>query len=535
MTDLTTRTRAGLKWSYLATLAQALVSLLILTVLSRLLSPTDFGLFGIALIYVSLAEMATKFGIGPSVVQRLHLTHRHVEVAFALSVVLGVVMTAAGWLFAPLFGAFFDAPMMPQILRALSVTFAIAGCGSVPEHLLQRYFEFKRLTTINVLSYAVGYGLTAIVMACLEFGLWSLVWATIVRSTMHTLMVIRYSPLPLRPRLAVRDAADLLGFATGFSLTQILHWIAQQSSPFVIGRWLGASSLGYYTRAYSLVSPPLKLGFTLMTVLFPAMSERQQRRESLRVIYVHGIEMLSLVALPVVALVIVTAPDIVAVVLGRQWDAVVPIFQVLALIILFSTCEAMNPPLLRALGAVYGEARSQMIFALLMVIGSWFGSRWGLGGVAVATVGAWCAVHLLMTRLSLSFLDLSWRSVLRCHLPSLWVSVWAALALWLTVQQLRAVLLPVPALLVIELLVWIVTVVVAMYFAPPFARPLFVEWLVKGIRLDSMGKPGRYLGTGLVWLLEAGRNRIRGGCSEKRDNDKRRTECANTDPGSHSP
>ena len=529
------RTLAGLKWTYLAILAQGLVSLLTLTVLSRLLSPADFGLFGIALIYMSLAEMVTKFGIGPSVVQRLHLTQGHVGVAFTLSVVLGTVMTAAGWLFAPLFSALFDAPMMPQILRALSVTFAIVSCGSVPAHLLQRHLEFRRLMTVNVLSYAVGYGFTAIVMACLEFGLWSLVWATIVRSAMHTLMVILYSPLPFRPRLALRETADLLGFGTGFSLTLMFHWIAQQSGPFVIGRWLGVSALGYYTRAYSLISPPLNLGFTLMAVLFPAMSERQQHRESLRVVYVNGIEMLSLVVLPVVTLLIITAPDSVAVVLGGQWEAVVPIFQVLALIILFSTWEAMNVPLLRALGAVYSEARLRIAFALFMVIGSWLGSRWGVGGVAVATVGVCCTFQLLMTRLSLSFLDLSWRSVLRCHLPSLWVSVWAALALWLTVQQLRAVLLPVFALFIIELLVWIVAVVMAMYFAPPFARPLFVDWLVKVMRFDAMGKRGRYLGRGLVWLLEAGRNRVRGDCSGKRDNDERSTGYAHTDPSSNSP
>ena len=347
----------------------------------------------------------------------------------------------------------------------------------------------------KALSLAIGYGLTAIVMALLGFGVWSLslIWGTIMRHVLHTLIVIQYALPPLRPRVAIGEASDLLSYGVGFSLAWGFNLIAQQSGPLVIGRWLGVASLGYYTRAYALISVPLRLSWTVIPVLFPAMSGRQHQRERLRDIYLHGVELLSLMALPVSVFVFVSAPESVAVILGKQWDAVVPVLQTLALTIPFIACESMNPPLLRALGMVYRETFIQGIFAVLIVIGTWLGSRWGLSGVAAAIVMAWMCVHLLMTQAALLALELHWRRLLRCHLPALWAGTWAALALWLTVPQVRSLSLPVWLSFTIEILVWGVTVVLAVYHAPSFARSAGIHWGLTHLDFDALGTPGRYV------------------------------------------
>ena len=129
--SLISRTQAGLKWSYLVVIVQALLSLLVLAILSRLLSPVDFGRIGIALIFVALAETISRMGIGPALVQRSNLTPRHIEAAFTLSMVFGFGMTVAVWLFAPLGGLFFGDPVIPQILGILCVAFVITGFGNV--------------------------------------------------------------------------------------------------------------------------------------------------------------------------------------------------------------------------------------------------------------------------------------------------------------------------------------------------------------------------------------------------------------------
>ena len=154
--------------------------------------------------------------------------------------------------------------------------FFIEGVGIVPAHLLCRDLRFKQLMVARILAYSVGYGLTAVVLAFQGFGVWSLVWGEIMHRVIYTTMLIRYSPRDLRPGWGLREAADLLSRGAGFSLARIFEFIAGLGGSFVIGRWLGAASLGYYTRTDRLILLPRSyVGISLSEVLFPAMAQRQ--------------------------------------------------------------------------------------------------------------------------------------------------------------------------------------------------------------------------------------------------------------------
>ena len=491
--SLTARTLAGLKWSYLSAALQAMLSLLILAVLSRLLAPSDFGLLAIALIFVLAMETAGKVGVGPAIVQRLELTDRHVETGATLSLALGAVMAATLWLAAPLAGRFFAEPLLPSMLRALSPVFVVTGAGVVSEHLLRRQLRFDRLAAAHILSQSVGYGLVTIVMALKGFGVWALVAGTLMRHVLFTAIVVAFRPPPARLRLARREALDLLGFGAGHSLVSVFNTIAQQGGLLVVGRWLGAAPLGHYTRAHRIATLPLDAGLVLLNVLFPAMSERQRDTGRLGTVYLHGVEALSLVALPASVAMVVLAPEIVAVVLGGQWDDAVPVLQVLAAGVVFQVYDSLNVPCIRALGAVWREAGRQAVYALLVVAGAWLGSRWGVGGVAVAVVCAWVVAHVLMTRISLSLLGLSWRRLLRRHLPALWVGAWSGFALCLAAWQVRTLPIPAGARLGLELAAWGAAALAAMYLAPSPARPASLHWVLPHLRLDAMGAPGRRL------------------------------------------
>ena len=501
-TSLGARALGGAGWSWLTIVARTLLSLLVLAVLSRLLTPGDFGLIGMAWI---LMELATRFGltgIGHALIQQDVLTNRHVETALALSLVLGGAMTAAVWLLAPLLGRFFDEPMVTRPLQALSVACVIVGVGVVPGHLLRRVLRFKPLMVAELLAYLVGYGLIATVLAFRGFGVWALVWGELVRVLIHTATVTLYSPLRQRPRLAAREAADLFSRGVGLSLIQFFDFIVRMGGYFIVGRWLGAASLGYYTRADRLASLPFQYaGGSLFEVAFPAMAQRRRQIDRLRMVYLHGTEALSLAMLPVGIMMLVSAPEIVAAVLGGQWGATVPVLQILALAIPFQTCGILNVAAVRASGAaVYGETWRQAAHAFLVVLGAWFGSRWGLTGVAVAMVGAQIVAHLLMAQAALSLLGLDWRRLLRCHLPALWTGAWVALALWLTARGLRALESPAVPALAVEIVVCGVVAVTVTRHAPSFVHPPSIAWALAHLPFEALGTPGRCMRSGLEWL-----------------------------------
>ena len=249
-----------------------------------------------------------------------------------------------------------------------------------------------------------------------------------------------------------------------------------------------------------ILLPRNYVGQSLFHVLFPAMAQRQQGPERLATIYLHGSEVLSLVALPVSAMLFVCAPEIVSVILGGQWGPVVILLQILAFAVLFQMCDILNFAAIGALGAVYRQAWRQGIHAALVVGGAWYASRWGLEAVVIVIVGAQVLAYLLLTQLTVSLLSVRWRHLLRCCLPALWAGAWAAAALWLTAGQVRAMDLPAVPALALELLAWFAALLAALYYAPSYLRPVSIKWALTNIPFEVLGTPGSYMRKGCKWL-----------------------------------
>ena len=498
---LVARTLGGAVWSYLTTAIRIPLTLLVLAILSRLLTPEDFGLFGIAWILLDLGRRLAQISIGHAIVQQHELTGRQINAGFVLSTAIGFVVAAMLWLLAPAVGRMFDEPATPQLVQALSAVFVIGGVGVVSEHLLRRDLRFRDLAAPDLLSYALGNGITACGLAAWGVGVWALVWGELVRTSIRTAAVIVYAPP--RPRLHVkpRAAADLMFRGAGFSIIQMSDFIAKAGGYFAVGRWLGVASLGYYTRADRLASLLVEyVGGNLFEVAFPAMARRQQRVNRLHAVYRSSVEALSLVMLPASMLMLVTAPEIVFVLLGGQWDAAVPAFRILSLTIPFRLCGVLDVAVVRAMGGVYSESWRQATHAALVVLGVWIGSRRGLSGVAIGIVGAQIVAYLLMAQAALTQLGVRWGDLLRRHLPALWVGSWAVLAVGATAGGLRALAASAAVVLAGEILVWVLAVVAAVRLAPSATRPECIPWALARLPFDVFGTPGRYMRNGLEWL-----------------------------------
>ena len=163
-------------------------------------------------------------------------------------------------------------------------------------------------------------------------------------------------------------------------------------------------------------------------------------------------------------------------------------------------CDILNLAAIGALGAVYRQAWRQGLHAFLVVVGAWYASRWGLGGVAIAIVGAQIASYLLLTQLTMSLLEVRPRQFLRCYLPALWAGAWATVVLWVIADQVRSMALPVGLTLFIEVLAWFAAIIAALYYAPSFVRPVSIHWAMTNMPFDVLGAPGQYLRKGLKWL-----------------------------------
>lgn len=422
----------GLMLQQLGVVVQVVLQLVTLGILARTLSPQDFGVFSVATVFSNFAGLISQMGVGPALVQREELQDAHVATGFTLSVVLGLVFAVLIYLSSPLVAEYYREPMLHAILKFVALTFVISSAATVPISLMQRRLEFGRFVTVNLASYVVGYCLVSVAMALLGYGIWALVGGTLAQATLK--LALGFALGPNKPKLgfSLLVARDLLSFGGGFTLSRIFNYFATQGDYLVLGRIAGANVLGIYSRAYQLMSVPSShLGSVLERVMFPVLARTQRDKLSLARYFLVASRGLALVTMTASALLLVTAPEVVTVVLGAQWDEVVGPFRVMAFALFARTGYKLSDSLAKATGKVYSRAVRELVYALMVMVGTWVGYSGGIVGASVAVSLAIVFNWLIGLALSRRILELSWRDLVRAHAKPAFFGLLTALVAWI--------------------------------------------------------------------------------------------------------
>jgi PST family polysaccharide transporter len=420
-----------------------LLQLLVLGLLSRLVTPEDFGVVSAALVVTGLSAVVSGLGLGPALVQRPKLEQRHLDTAFSASLALGFGLGAAIWLAAPLVATGMRMDRLTPVLRALAWIFPLQALGNVATAVLTRELEFSWLAARDVLTYGLGYGVVGVATAWLGWGVWAIVAAEVAQATVKSALLLAKVP-PSRRLVFDRSAfKDLAYFGGGFTVARLANYTAVYGDNMVTGRFLGPAALGYYGRAYSLMSgPAYAFGAVLDAVLFPAMAKVQDDGRRLAAAYLRGVGLIALIVLPLFAPVIVLAPELIRVVLGPHWQPAIAPFQILAIGMLFRTSYKISDSIARSTGAVYRRAWRQVFYALFVVIGAWIGQHWGIAGVAWGTLVALTFNFFLMASLSLDVAETTWQAFWKVHQPALLLTLASFPLVWAVATGARALGLP---------------------------------------------------------------------------------------------
>lgn len=417
---------------------QIVLKIGVLAILARLVSPEEFGLVGIAVIVVEFSKMFAHMGVGPAIVQFKDLEYRHLTTGFTLSLLLGTGFAGLLLLLAPLLADFFNMAALDQVLRVIAIIFLVDSFTLIGQALLQRNMQFKAIAAVEVASYALGFGAVGVLLAYRGWGVWALVAAHICQAVLQAVFITIIQPFPKSPKFEQQAFKELVYFGGGMTLARIGNFMAVQGDNLVIGRMLGAAALGLYGRAYQLMVMPASLfGTALDKALFPAMAKVQDNRQLLGKAYLTGVSMIALLAIPLSVVIVLLAPEIVLVLLGPAWGAVVLPLQILACSLLFRMSYKMSDSLARATGAVYKRAWRQLLYAALVIAGSYIGQFWGIWGVACGVAVALLANFLLMAQLSMQLTGLRWAELLYVHWHGLLLGAVSGVTTYLLLSFLR--------------------------------------------------------------------------------------------------
>ena len=279
------RTVSGLFWSLSNNILSQSIFFIVGLLLARMLSPSEFGLIGMITVFLAISQSFVDSGFGQALIRKTDATSEDYSTVFYFNLAIGLIFYTVLFLSAPAISKFYNEPELKLITRVLCLVLIINSFGFIQRTILIKNMEFRRETTIVFIS-SVSSGLVAIFLAFKGFGVWSLVWKSLVITLLQVLLYWSFSkwrPLFVFSRNSFRE---LFSFGSRLMVSGLIETIFRNAYLLVIGKFFSSQDLGYYSRAEQFSNLPSR-GITEMVqkVSYPALSQVQNDHVKLKAGY----------------------------------------------------------------------------------------------------------------------------------------------------------------------------------------------------------------------------------------------------------
>ena len=316
----------GAIYGGISQLVNIAVGLLGTILLARLLAPEDFGVFAMVAPAAALAALLQSYGINQAIIQAPTLRDDERSGAFWVSLTLAAGIAAFIFFAAPWVGAFYDDARTEALTKAVAATVVASALWQTHSALLARNLRFGALAAIEVSSVLVAF-LVSLGAAYLLRSFWALWLGPFVASLVAT--ALHWSLGGWHPDLQHRwrAARSMFGFASVLTGYSFLNFLARQADNVIIGSVAGAGPLGFYDRAYRLMTAPISnISEPLARVMLPTLRRLTDRPRVFRSAYVKATWLMQLVLAPIAVTAALTSETLVPFLLGPRWGPAAPIF-----------------------------------------------------------------------------------------------------------------------------------------------------------------------------------------------------------------
>jgi len=387
VSDLKRKTVNGFFWSSLESVFSQGQGMIFGIFLARMLSPREFGLIGMITIFISIAQVFVDSGLSQSLIRKQTCTNLDFSTVFWINIVVGIFAYVLIWFSAPLIAGFYGKPELVLLTRVTALAIIIGSVTLIQQTKLTKEIDFKTLTKSSTIGTFVS-GVVSIILAFYGYGVWSLVWRTIINQAVRS--AIMWNHNKWLPKLYFNKTIFKEHFAFGSNIL-IISLVAALYKNFynlIIGKTYSDTVLGYYTNAdqYSTM-PSSTISSITNKVSFPVLSEMQDDDERLKksisklittVMYLSFVIMFGLAAI---------AKPLFLVVLGSKWLPSVLIFQVLCIAYAIVPMHVINHNIMKIKGRSDLFMRTEIIkyvmFTPLLILGAVYGMNVLIAGIVV--------------------------------------------------------------------------------------------------------------------------------------------------------
>ncbi|MDW7973208.1 MAG: lipopolysaccharide biosynthesis protein [Thermodesulfovibrio sp.] len=340
----------SLKWSFLIEIFLKSIQPLTYIILAKILTPKDFGLIGIASIFIGLANILQEFGLGKTIIQKNRNIEGITNIVFWTNLSVGVLAYLAIFVSASALAQIFKYEELNLILKTLSLQILFYSLTTVHQSLLQKELNFKWIFYIKAVA-TLSSGVTSITMASLGYGVWSIVVGSLLGSFLQS--VLFWIAVPWRPSLRFEKklAREVYGFSIWVLLEVLLSWLIVWGDSLAIGYFLGAEELGIYRLGVVFVTLIFGFAFNpVISVVYPMFSKIQEDKNKIREYTLRIIKLIAFISFPM-GMGIACFSELISIyIFGEKWQGVASVAAIIAIKDSIAWLVGLNPEVYRAIG-----------------------------------------------------------------------------------------------------------------------------------------------------------------------------------------
>lgn len=291
--------------------------------LAYFLSPEDFGLFGIALLSLSILETFSTTGIKEAIIQKKDVDNNFLNTAWIINVTRGVIILLILFFMSPLIAKFFNAPESELMIKLIGFSVFISGFNNIGIVYFSKTIQFRK-EFIYELGGSIADFIISIIFVILLKNAWALIIGLIIGNGVR--LVLSYILHPYRPniRFRVESAKEILNFGKWIIGGTFLVFLCSEADDIIVGRMIGVAALGAYQLAYRIPNTfSIEVSNLISIVAFPIYSKIQNNLQKLKEGFLKILRLTLLSILPLAVLVLIFISDFVTLVIGEKWSQII--------------------------------------------------------------------------------------------------------------------------------------------------------------------------------------------------------------------
>jgi teichuronic acid exporter len=347
------------------------------------LTPDDYGLMAKVSVVCAVAAAIAEFGLGAAIVRWKEIGQEEIQKIYGISLAFSLLICLVVVAMSPWIAGLFREPRLTWPIAVASLNIIITTFAMVPNSLATRDLEFGPLSKIEI-----GTGILTIIatllLALAHAGVWALIFGTLTGTLARSIALIKLYG-HVRPRISFDGIKEHLKFGMTLMGNRVSYLVIFQSDVAIGSAFLTTQEIGQYSVALQLATLPMsKVMGTINQIALPAIARQQHEPDRVRQSVLKAIGLIALLAFPTLCGISAVAPELVRVILGEKWLPAVTALMLLPLMVPLRMIGGVLFTTVLALGNRQVDMRNTIVFSILLPLGFFVGSQWGLIGLCVS-------------------------------------------------------------------------------------------------------------------------------------------------------